>query len=70
MSKVINLLYNVSKNNYLGIKYIFHWGGIPSLVVMGGDSLSKKVVGSNPGTIYWIDIFHIYFVVKIVMMFV
>ena len=29
-------------------------------MVMGGDS-SPKVVGSNPGTIYWMDIFtHIF----------
>ena len=31
-------------------------GGSPSLVVMGGDSCSK-VMGSNPGTIYWMDIY-------------
>ena len=30
-------------------------GGSPGLVVMGGE-----VVGSNPGTVYWRDIFHIY----------
>ena len=29
--------------------------GSPSLVVMGGDVL--KVTGSNPITIYWMDIF-------------
>ena len=40
-------------------------GGSPGLVVLGGDFL--KVVGSNPGTVCWMDIFsHI----KIVMMFV
>ena len=27
------------------------------------------VVGSNPGTIYWMDIFSHIFVVKIIMMF-
>ena len=31
----------------------YFWGGSPGLVVMGGDS----VVGSNPSTIYWMDIF-------------
>ena len=31
--------------------------GSPGLVVMGGDS---KVVGSNPGTVYCMDIFHIH----------
>ena len=40
--------------------------GSPGLVVMGIDSRSK-VVGSNPGTIYWMDIFSHKFVVKIVM---
>ena len=34
-------------------------GGSPGLVVMGGDTRSK-VVSSNPGTIYCMDIFHIY----------
>ena len=29
-----------------------------------------KVVGSNPGTVYWMDIFTHIFVVKIVMMFI
>ena len=28
-------------------------------MVMGDDSCSR-VVGSNPGTVYWMDIFHIY----------
>ena len=36
---------------------------------MGGDSF-PKVVGLNPGTIYWMDIFSQIFVVKIVLMFV
>ena len=36
---------------------------------MGRDSHSK-VVGSNPGTVHWMDIFSHIFVVKIVMMFV
>ena len=31
-------------------------GALPSQVVMGGDSCSK-VVSSNPGTVYWMDIF-------------
>ena len=30
----------------------------------------SKVVGLNPGTVYWMDIFSHIFVVKIVMMFV
>ena len=34
-------------------------GRSPGLVVMGGDSC-LKVVGSNPSTVYWMDIFHIY----------
>ena len=38
-------------------------------MVMGGDSC-PKVVGSNPGTVYWMDIFAHIFVVKIVMMFI
>ena len=29
------------------------------IVIMGGHSC-PKVVGSNPSTIYWIHIFHIY----------
>ena len=37
----------------------------PGLVVMGGDSCSK-VMGSNPSTVYWMDIFHIYLYIKIV----
>ena len=32
--------------------------GSPGLVVMGGDS-RWKVVGSNPGAIYWKEIFNI-----------
>ena len=37
-------------------------GGSPGLVVMGGGSC-PRVIGSNPGTIYWIDMtfFHIDF---------
>ena len=35
------------------------WSGIPGLVVKGGD-LYQKVVSSNPGARYWMDIFHIY----------
>ena len=31
--------------------------GSPGLVVMGRDS---KVIGSNPGTVYCMDIFHIH----------
>ena len=31
-------------------------GGSPGLVVMRGDSF-PKVVGSNPTTVYWMDIF-------------
>ena len=41
-------------------------GGSPGLVVMGGDS-RPKVVGSSPGTGYWMDIFSHLFAVKIVM---
>ena len=41
-------------------------GGSHGLVVMGGDSC-PKVVSSNPGTKYLIDIFSHLFVVKIVM---
>ena len=37
----------------------------PGLVVMGGDS-HKEVVGSNPGTGYWMDLFT-YIAVKILM---
>ena len=33
-------------------------------MVMGGDSV-LKVVGSNPGMVYWMDIFSHIFVVKI-----
>ena len=40
-------------------KFCDEGGGSPGLVVMGGDSCSK-VVGSNPGRVYWMDIFHIY----------
>ena len=35
-------------------------------MVMRGDS-NPKVVGSNPTTVYWMDIFSHTFVVKIVM---
>ena len=31
--------------------------GRPSLAVKGGDSY-QKVVSSNPGDVYWMDIFH------------
>ena len=41
-------------------------GGSPVLVVMGGHSI-QMVVGSNPGTRYWMGIFSHIFVVKIVM---
>ena len=41
-------------------------GGSPGLVVMGRDS-RLKVMGSNPGTVYWMDIFSHIFCVKIVM---
>ena len=34
-------------------------GGSTGPVVMGQDSI-MKVVGSNPGTEYWMDILHIY----------
>ena len=37
--------------------------------VPGKNPVLPKVVGSNPGTVCWMDIFHI-FVVKIVMIFV
>ena len=40
-------------------------------MVMGWDETRvPKIVGSNPSTIYWMDIFSHLFVVKIVMMFV
>ena len=39
-------------------------GGNPDLVVMGEDSC-PKVVGSNPSTVYWMDIFAHLFVVKL-----
>ena len=35
-------------------------------MVMGGDSC-PKIVGSNPSTVYWIDIILHLFVVRIVM---
>ena len=35
----------------------FSLGGSPGLVVMGGDSRSEGLVGSNPSAIYWMDIF-------------
>ena len=38
-------------------------GGSPGLVVMGGNS-RPKVVGSNPGTVDWMDIFSHTFVKK------
>ena len=41
-------------------------GGSPGLVVMGRAHV-LKVVGSNPGTVYWMDIFSHIFVVKIVL---
>ena len=44
----------------------FILGESPGLLVMGGDSFFK-VVGSNPSTIYWMDIFSHLFVVKIVI---
>ena len=37
---------------------IWQKGGSPGLVVMERDSF-PKVVSSNPGTVYWMDIFHI-----------
>ena len=42
--------------------------GSPGLVVMGGDS-RPKVVGSNPGAGYWMDVtfFHIDLLYKIVL---
>ena len=45
----------------LGHKNDFRLGRSPGLVVMGGDSRLKGcgVVGSNPGTVYLMDIFHI-----------
>ena len=43
--------------------------GSPGLVLMGRVS-RPKVVGSNPSTVYWMDIFLHIIVVKIVMMFV
>ena len=41
-------------------------GGSSGLVVIGGDSC-PKVVGSNPSTVYWMDIIWHLFVVEIVM---
>ena len=41
----------------------------PGLVVMGRDFVAK-IVDSNPGTIYRMDIFLHIFVIKIVMKFV
>ena len=38
----------------------------PGLVVMVDDSC-RKDVGSNPGAIYWMDIFSHWFVVRIVL---
>ena len=34
-------------------------------MVMGGDFV-PKVVGSDPSTVYWMDIFSLLFVVRIV----
>ena len=42
-------------------------GWSPGLVVKK-ESHVLKVVGLNPSTIYWTDIFHINFVLKIVLM--
>ena len=39
------------------ITNLFQSGGSPGLVVMGDDSCSKKVIGSNPGAVHWMDIF-------------
>ena len=50
-----------------GRKNHLRWkGGNPGLVVMGGGS-SSKIVSSNPGTVYWMDIFSNTFAVKIVI---
>ena len=37
-------------------------------MVMGDDSCSR-VVGSNPGTVYWMDIFHIDLLLKLYCLF-
>ena len=41
--------------------------GRPGLVVMGGDSNTES---SNPSTVYWMDIFYIYLLYKLLPMFV
>ena len=43
--------------------------GSPGLVVKE-ETHNQRVVSSNPGTGYWMDMFHILLVVKIVTMFV
>ena len=43
---------------------LFFQGGSPGLVVMGRD-LHSKGCGSNPSTVYWMDIFSHLFVLKI-----
>ena len=50
---------------YCGITS-YKLGGSPGLLVIG-ETRDSKVMGSNPSTIYWMDIFSHTFVVKIVM---
>ena len=40
-------------------KDIASLGESPALVVMDETTRYLKVVGSNPSTVYWMDIFHI-----------
>ena len=48
-------------------KFLLKWRKFAKSGHIGRDSHSD---GSNPGTVYWMDIFSHTFVVKIVMMFV
>ena len=36
----------------------------PLVQFLWGETHVPKVVGSNPGTVYWVDIFHIYLLLK------
>ena len=40
----------------------------PGLVVMGVTNV-LKVMGSNPSTVYWMDIFHVYLLQKMLCLF-
>ena len=66
VSSMMNkLIFNVKMVKLKSLKQLLFKGGRPGLVVMGGDSC-PKVMGSNPGTIYWMDMifFSHWFVVK------